>query len=337
MIFREAFPHLLNHQNLYLEYPAQYNDIFLYHPVFTVLFLPFSLPPVEIGLILWLLFSAWFSFWTIKQLPILTEQRIFIWWFCFLELNTSLHNVQTNSAIAALCLLTFVYLERRLWFWAALCSAIVFCIKGYGVIVVLLFLFYPNKRKTIGYFILCLLGLTLLLLPFVGLNRWIEVYQEWYSCLQSDRKVNIGLGVMGVLNVLFPNKINVLFFQIVGILFLGYTIFLFWRSRLYHHIKNRWYILAYLMIWVIIFNHAAESASYIIAISGVAIWYIFSKKTLFDRLLIAFVFFFSVLAPFDIYPFSLRANFLVPYRIKAIGCILVWLILQTYLLKKQKT
>ncbi|WP_428656398.1 glycosyltransferase family 87 protein [Runella sp.] len=334
-IFREAFFHLVNHQNLHLEYPAQYYDLFLYTPAFTVFFLPFSLPPVAVGLFLWLIFSTLFSFWAIKKLPVSQDSKVFIWWFCLLELNTSLHNVQTNSSIAALCLLTFACLERRLLFWAALCPAIAFCIKGYGVIVVVLYLFYPEKIKTGGYFILCLAALMLLPLPFTGAQRWVEIYQEWYECLQSDRKVNIGLGVMGVLNVFFPGKINILLVQIAGILGLLLTTgILYWFSAASRQIRLRWQFLAYLLIWVIIFNHAAESASYITAISGVAVWYVFSDRTGIDKFWLAFVFFFSILAPFDVYPSFIRSHFFGPYCIKAIGCIGVWCSLQLSLLKQ---
>ena len=336
IIFREGFPHLIQHQNLHVEYPTLYYDLFLYHPAFTVFFLPFSYPPVEIGLGLWLVFSAWFIFWAIKKLPITDEQKIFMWWFCFIEVNTSLHNVQTNTTVAGLCLLTFACLERRHWFWAAMCAALLFCIKGYGVIVAAMFLFYPQKQKTIGYFILCLAVLSLLPLPFVGLSRWLEIYQEWYVCLQTDRKINIGLSLMGVLDLIFPNKVNILSIQLFGIMALGITILRFWLGELYQNIKNRVYLLAYLLVWVIVFNHAAESASYIIAIVGVSLWYAFSERTLADRILVVFVFFFSVLAPFDLYPSSWRAHFFVPFRIKAVGCIFVWLTLQFYLLKKQK-
>ncbi|MDF7821110.1 glycosyltransferase family 87 protein [Runella sp. MFBS21] len=336
-IFREAFFHLLNHQNLHLEYPELYYDIFLYTPAFTIFFLPFSLPPVSVGLLMWLLFSAWFSFWAIQKLLIQQSYKVFMWWFCLLELNTSLHNVQTNSSIAALGLLTFAFLERRLLFWAALCPAIAFCIKGYGVIVVLLYLFYPQKIKTGIYFALCLAGLMLLPLPFIGLGRWLEVYQEWYQCLQADRKVNIGLGVMGVLNAFFPGKINVALIQIISLVCLIVTTgALYWFSAIAQQARLRWQYLAYLLIWVIIFNHAAESASYIIAISGVAVWYVFSDRTFIDKFWVYFVFFFSILAPFDVYPSFIRSHFFGPYCIKAIGCIGVCCLLQFYLLKQTK-
>jgi hypothetical protein len=48
--------------------------------------------------------------------------------------------------------------------------------------------------------------------------------------------------------------------------------------------------------------------------------------------ILAFVF--TSLAPTDIFPLFLRKNFFEPYAIKAVPCVLIWLYLTFYLIKK---
>jgi hypothetical protein len=97
---------------------------------------------------------------------------------------------------------------------------------------------------------------------------------------------------------------------------------------------RRFLLLAYAFLWVILFNHAAESPTFIIAVQGVAIFYIINKYTMqpWALVLIWGVFLFSMMVPTDIYPLSWRHNFLQPYLIKVIPCFIVWIVLQVQLL-----
>jgi hypothetical protein len=86
--------------------------------------------------------------------------------------------------------------------------------------------------------------------------------------------------------------------------------------------------LAYIMIWVIIFNHESESATYIIACTGVAIWYIYSSRSLVDKVLLVLTFILTVLSPTDIFPDTLFRKYVHPYALKALGPSLIWLKMQ---------
>src|SRR5689334_10889855 len=55
LIYRSVFYHLLHQVNLYLEYPAEYNDVNLYGPIFGLLIAPFALLPDKIGVVLWVM------------------------------------------------------------------------------------------------------------------------------------------------------------------------------------------------------------------------------------------------------------------------------------------
>ena len=70
----------------------------------------------------------------------------------------------------------------------------------------------------------------------------------------------------------------------------------------------------------------AESATFIIAISGVAIWFFTKKeKHIIDKILLTLVILFTLLSPSDIYPEFIRNEYFIPYTVKVIPCILVWI------------
>lgn len=336
IIFRRALFHLLEQKNLHLPYPDEYFDIFLYHPSFCILFAPFSVLPLPISLVLWCIACSLLVFYAIRLLPIPQNQKIFFWWFILIELTTSLHNQQTNPIIAALGLLTFAFLEKGKGKWAALFPILAFCIKGYGLIFAGLFIFYPEQKRYIIYSVLWGVILGLLPLPFIGWNHFLQVYQDWANCLIQDHKVNYGFSIMGWIKAVWPSFTAVTKVQYIGVALFAITWLKnwIWPVNTFH---NRFLLLAYACLWVIMFNHAAESSTYIIAIPGVIIFYLLNRDSWqpWTTALIILVFFFSILAPTDAYPKSWRQSFFLPYLVKVVPCFLVWCVVQIQLLVKK--
>ena len=111
-IFRQSFWHTLNELPLYAAYPEEYNDIFHYGPVFSLVVAPFAITPLWLGLLTWSVAQSLFLFWAIKMLPGIKRERIFIYWFCAHELLTSLFMSQFNISIAAIIVLAYVLIEK---------------------------------------------------------------------------------------------------------------------------------------------------------------------------------------------------------------------------------
>lgn len=335
-IFRAALGHLARHQNLHLEYPHEYFDLFLYNPTFCIFFAPFSFLPLPVSLVLWLICCSLALFYAIRSLPLDYDKKVFFWWFILFELVTSLHGQQTNPLIAALGLLTFSFLENGKIRWAALFPLLAFCIKGYGLIYAGMFLFYPRKGQFIGYSVLWAAVLAVLPLPVTGIGHFVQVYKDWYGILVADHAVNYGFSIMGLLKVWIPafSPDDVTKVQLVGVILFGITWLLCLFRKQYRTLDQRLLLLAYASLWVIVFNHAAESPTYVIAIPGVVLFHIVNRERLapWSKILVVLVFVFCILAPTDIYPPSLRRNFFEPYLIKVIPCVLVWAVLQTQLL-----
>ena len=96
------------------------------------------------------------------------------------------------------------------------------------------------------------------------------------------------------------------------------------KLRFYKNVIYKLFFLSSILLWIVIFNHKAESPTFIIAVTGVAIWYFSQAKNLFNTILVIMVFVFTILSPTDIFPTGIKNNYVFPYVLKAVPCILVW-------------
>jgi hypothetical protein len=96
-------------------------------------------------------------------------------------------------------------------------------------------------------------------------------------------------------------------------------------------------MLASILIWVVIFNHKAESPTFIIAMAGVAVWFMAGKKNTLNISLLLCAFIFVSLSSTDIFPRYVKVHLIVPYCLKAVPCIFIWfkIIYDMLSLKKQ--
>ncbi len=325
-IFQHSVFHFLNHQNLYLEYPKEYFDLFLYNPSFPILFLPFAYLPTVVGIVIWATFSTWVYFLAIKSLPLPDNSKLLIFYLVIPELNTALSNLQTNILIAAFTVLAFTSLEKGAYKKFAVLPALNFFIKGYGGIAGIFFFLKNPKLKTFYYLVLSFVILGLLPLGFYSFDGLITLYEQWFTCIKSDGSNNIGISVMGIVQGLVHNDASKHLIQIAGAIIFLITFIIVLLKKNYEDVK--YYFLANVMIWMVIFNQVAESSTYIIAATGVLIWFASSKRNWLDIILFSLFLIITVLSPTDLFPKYLRENYVVPYSLKALPCFLVWIKIQ---------
>jgi hypothetical protein len=324
-IFRLSFPHLLNRQNLHLEYPESHYDIFLYHPTFAVLFAPFSYLPLVVSMVLWNMLSTFLIYKAVEKGPLSIKAKIFVWWFVLVELITALQNMQTNPAIAAIIVLAFSFLEKRQIWRGVFVAALGFFIKGYGGIAAAsILLFKKDFWKNTGAYSLSFAFLSILPAFIVGFNDLPRVYNDWLTCLSEDHKVNLGISLIGMIHGFGGTFIPPIYIQIAGVIcLLLFLLFIFIKKT--DSPQARLLTLAYLLMWVILFNHAAESNTHIISIMGVAIWYVVVPKSRITLGLVVFAFFLVELSPSDVFPRYIRTHYVQPYALKALPILLIWL------------
>lgn len=330
IIFRNAFFHLVQAQDLYIFYPQEQYDLFKYSPTFALFMSPFALFPAWFGVIVWNLANAALLFYAVSRFTFKDARyTVFALWFILQETLTSLQSVQTNPMIAALLILAFTSLEENKTGRATLfivCSA---GIKIFGVLGFLLFFLYPNKGKFIGYSIAWTALLVLIPLLVVSPESLWMQYQSWWNMLQNDHSTSYGLSVMGWLKTWFNAEPDKFIVVLTGALFLLAPLLRILEYRTY---LFRCLYFSAILIWMIIFNHKAESSTFVIAMCGIAIWYYAQvpKKWYVVLMIIALVF--TSLSPTDLFPRIWRKEFVEPYVLKAVPCILVWIWVEVQLL-----
>ena len=332
VIFRNSFTHLLAGQNPYAAFPAEQWDLFKYSPSFALFMAPFSVLPDWLGLPLWNLLNALSLLAAILALPVLdARKRRFMAWFVLLELITSLQNSQSNGLTAALLLWAFVAFERGRTGRAALWTVAGAFLKIFGIFAAIWAPTYRGK----GRFVLVGLawGLGFLLLPMLVLTpaQTIQVYKWWGELLQQDHAASLGLSVSGWLHSWFgwlPDKNAV---TGGGLLLLGASAVAVFRAP---DVLRRSLLAASVLIWVVIFNHKAESPTFVIALSGVALWYLAQERPARWQTAALWITFALVsLTPTDLCPKSVRVEWVQPYVLKAVPCIMLWIALTAGLIR----
>ena len=327
VIFRQSFVHLVRHLDIYTLYLPEQADYFRYSPSFALAFGAFTWMPDLPGLILWNILNAAVLFFGWMALPLPTRARgyeisVAAAWFAVIEVTTALQNAQSNVLIAGLLLLAFSFLERRRMALASLMIVIAAFTKLFGLVAFSLFLLYPEKKKFILYSALWGIVAGLLPLAVVPFDELVRLYESWWRLLSMDYLGPAGLSVMAWLKIWFhldPPRSTV---TLVGIALFCWPLMYVRRHRDFNF---RLLVLCNVLIWVVIFNHKAESSTYVIAMCGVALWFLSQPMSGLNLALASLAFIFTSLSPTDLFPRSLKATLLVPYAVKAVPCILIWM------------
>ena len=90
--------------------------------------------------------------------------------------------------------------------------------------------------------------------------------------------------------------------------------------------RLRW--LCSLLVFSVIFNHQAESASFVVASTGVAIWYVTGSSHWSRTTLLGLVLAFETLPHAFFAPTDLYKHVIEPNALDAVPCLLVWLVIQ---------
>ncbi|WP_073085543.1 glycosyltransferase family 87 protein [Chitinophaga jiangningensis] len=330
-IFRSSWGHLVHGLPLYKFYPAEYGDLFLYHPSFPVLFFPFAVLPLQLSLLLWMLLNTFAVFYAVRQLPATPKQHNMILLLILLELLNAIQSSQVNPLMTALMLLTGINLQKGRVRSAALFTCILFFIKGYGAIVGIMFLFVDRKLEYLKYCIIFGITGTLLPLLFISPATLWQHYADWFALI-TDPFIREDCSLFGMLHAFHhdfsrePTPADTwIFAAAVGGLATAAVCTAIARTE-----RSRFLLLAYLMIWVVIFNQAAESPTYVIAVTGaVSILTLYSHKSVKLVLLVLLIFVTS-LCPTDLVPKFLN-DLAVTYQLKVFPLTIVLSYIQVML------
>jgi hypothetical protein len=334
LLFEGIIRHIGQGQNIYWDYWWEYDDANHYGPSFLVIIAPFSILHPVSGCFLWVMANATFLWYAIRRLPLETKQQNAAMLFCLIELSTSLSNVQFNPMLAAWLLLAWVWArEGRVWL-AAAPVALGFWVKLYGIAG----LAYVVASKKRFWFLVAFLVWFVFFFAFPGLFTepafvW-QTYLDWFESLQikhaknlnlSDTDLSQDIGAPGLMRRMFgfPEFKDVWMLAPAALLMV-FPLLILWLKK---PLREMGYSLpALLMVSVVIFSSSAESATYIVAIAGIAVWFFSLPQERQQRLwwLATAVFFISSLSSTDLYPVWLRKAIIWPYAVKALPVTVCW-------------
>lgn len=321
-LFVYSHEHLLNGKNLYIDHLDEHCFTYKYSPAFALFFGLFAYVPQGIGLWFWLMVTVGVTYAAMRALPGMDPPKQFLFFvFASFECLLCLQAQQTNALVAALLLLAFAFLERRKYLPATLFIVITGFIKLFGFGAILLFIFYPQKPKLALYTLLWIAVLALVPLVVVSPSELWGIYEAWQTQILGDHAKYAGMsffGMLGSFSGMNPPKTLLLGISLV-LMLLPLIQIQKWKQPWFRQL-----VLAALLIWMVIFNHKAESPSYVIAMMGVALWFFSGPRQWPDVLLLLFVFAGVSLLFSDITPKSFRKAYAYPYHLKALPCFFAW-------------
>ncbi len=322
VIFEKSFGHLLHHQDMYVYYPSEDFDLFKYSPSFAFFMGIFHILPHFPGLILFNLLNVGVYLVALKRLNFPDPPFRFMLLYLLLEAGISIISAQTNLLTGGLIILAFTCLERKQVAAATLCIVLSISIKIFGVVAFAFWFLYPQKGKFILYSIFWMAVVFALPLLVVNASSLMTQYKSWWVLLKTDQDVSYGASVMGILKSWFSLTVSKGLVTAVGALLFMLP---FIKTKLYKLYAFRLQILSSVLIWIVIFNHKAESPTYTIALAGVAIWYYGQQKVKINRvLLLCCLVFVSFTSTDLITPGRIYNRIIEPYAIKAVFCIIIW-------------
>ncbi|MBC9931471.1 glycosyltransferase family 87 protein [Chitinophaga qingshengii] len=340
LVFKNVFFHLIHQQPLYIEYPQEYYDVNLYGPVFSIVIAPFAGLETKVGALLWAMTGAAVLYYAIRQLPLARLQQNIILLLCTQELMGASGWFQMNQFIGAFIILTFACIVKGKDMTAAFLIVLGTLTKIYGIVGLAFFFFSSNPKRLIGG--LLLWGAVLFALPMLisSPQYVINSYFEWYAALAHKNELNEAVTTIfqnisagGFIQRVFHLQgLNDFYILIPAVL-----IFLSQYIRLPYRYNSRYrlYMLCSVLMFPVLFSSSSESPTYIIAIPAICIWYVLQPATRLNNI---FLFFAILLVSFshsDVVTPWVRKNLAVPYALKALPCLVLWLMIAVEIYTKQ--
>lgn len=320
--FKASHFHLINNLDLYLKYPKENYTEYNYSPFFALLMGIFAYLPNGIAILLWNIANTIPFLIALHLLPLEHKKKIFLYWFCLVEYITAAENVQTNSTVAALIMLVFIFQLREKTSWSSLFFVVGAFFKIYVLTAGVFFLCFKQRGsfalKALGW------GLLFFFLPLIVISteQLIFLYQSWFHRLQAQ-SVRDSLSLIGVLGKFKEFNIAQEWIILAGTITMLLVLL---KKAVYNNLQFRLLYLAGILMFTVLFNPGVESPTYIIAVAGAAIWYINKDRVVWHQWIIILVFIFTCLSPTELFPRSIKNNIFNPYHVKAIPCIIVWFI-----------
>ncbi len=337
-IFYHSFWHAWQQMPLYIIYPEDGN-YFLYGPLFTVLMAPLAVLPYQLGRLLWMLIITVVPFWSILKTCFTRYQQVFILWFVAAEAYLCTLDSESNSLILACLIFSFYLIDKEEDRWAALLIALGTTTKLFGIVGLAFLPFSHHKLKLIGWTAAWTAILLVLPMLVFGVDYISQQYIAWYDVLVHKNDLNQFAAGQNVSLLGIVRKVSgCATYSDLWLMIPGMVLFAlpYLRFKQYKHAAFRQTILASVLMFIILFSTSSENYGYIIAMTGVAIWYTAApwKRSKWDVALMVLAFILTSMSSSDLFYKPLWREVIKPYSLKALPVTIIWLKLTYELCKR---
>lgn len=338
LVFRGSFLNLAAGRDLYAPNPALYLDLFKYSPTFALLFAPFAVTPPALGLLMWSALNVLTYYYAIGRL--LPDRRgwlvlALIW----VDVLGTTQRAQSNALVAALMVLSFLALERERQWGAATLTGVGTIIKIFPAATLPLAVFHPRRLRFATLFIVVMAILVALPLLLVSPDSLIAQYRSWMAVEAIDAAPAVAGGHGGALYGGVMQQLHIWFgvtwpnwpTQLLGTILLLLPLAI--RRDRWSDPDFRLRVLCSILVYVVIFNHQAESPSFVIATTGIAIWYVIGPRDALSTGILAATLLLVSAGTSDLVPRWMRVHVMLEWRVKTLPCIAAWIVMQAELLR----
>jgi hypothetical protein len=247
----------------------------------------------------------------------------------YLEVLRSMQRSQSNSLVTALVILAFLALEQRKQLGAAFSIAIGAAVKIFPLAALALAILYRRRARFALLMLAAMIAVLALPLLVVSPAELAAQYQSWRAVEAMDA-LSVGGGGGGGLYGGVMQQLRLIFgvswpnwpVQLAGTVLLVLPLA---RWRNWESAGFRLRFLCALLVYMVIFNHQSESPSFVIAVTGIAIWFVTTPRTWWHTTVLVLTILVVSISSTDITPKSWQQHFFVHYRLKTIPCTIAWL------------
>jgi hypothetical protein len=329
LIFRWSFPNLLAGADLYTAHPGQHHDFFRYSPTFALAFAPFSVVPEWLGLVTWNVVNALALFWAVSRLlPRRQAQLVLL--LVMGDLARSMQSCESNALVTALMIAAFLSYEGGRRWRGALAVVTGAAIKLFPMGAGLFAVLRGDRRRAFGA--LALVGVVVVLLPalVIGPHALLDQYLSWFAREQRHAHKPM-FSVMDLAFVWLDYSGPHLPIQAAGIAVLFLPVLL--RRGAIGDPAWRRSLLCSLLGFSLLFNYGAEAPTFIIATTGIAIWFATGPRTVPRAALLALTLLVVTGCALDLWPREFRLQVMDPLKLRTVPVLFAWLAMQADLLR----
>ncbi|CAM4229687.1 DUF2029 domain-containing protein [Cytophagaceae bacterium 50C-KIRBA] len=340
IIFKSSYGHFLQRMPLYLEYPKEYFDLYLYGPIFAILMAPFAWLPTGISVTVWNVVNALALFLAVWNLPLDQKKRVAISWIILNSTMTALLNTQFHPLCIALILWSYICINRGQDAWAALWIVLGICIKLYGIVGLAFFFFSKKPLRLAGFLVFWMVIILCIPMLLGGWDYGLSTYIGWKEVLSHKNELNVDIRnlrtdvcVMGMFRRWTGDgTLSNLWFLIPSMIL---NVYVFFQVKKWKHLSFQLRMLAFVSIYLMLASTGTESPTLIMAFPGVGIWFVLGEKTKFRWALLGITLLISSFSPTDLFPQWLRNEWVNPLGLMILPLFLVWLAIAWDLLKQE--